>query len=305
MNDLTDPLAQTLRAESLEPIGAQATGALLSDFDRLPRVLEADELAALSRHRDLLVVDVRAPEQCIDGHIPGAVLLSYDNLVQQRGAVVGSLPDANQLSRVLSGIGLDQSQHVVAYDDDKGSHAARLLWTLDVIGHDNYSLLNGGFAAWDEQDLPIAETPRNPKRSSYRAVVQADRWADYDYVLSRLDCADTILLDARSPEEFRGENIRAARGGRIPGAVNFEWSLALDLLDNGRLRGDAELVSLFGDAGVTRDKEIIVYCHSHHRSSHTYLALKQLGFSRVRAYAGSWSEWGNREDAPIEVEIAR
>lgn len=230
-------------------------------------------------------------------------MLDYSDLVLKQEKAVGLLPEAARLSRVLSDIGLDQNRHVVAYNDDNGSHAARLLWTLDVVGHRNYSLLNGGFAAWDELDLPIAGSPASPTPSQYQAVIDEDGVADFDYVVSAIGDKDTILLDTRTADEFNGKDVRAARGGHIPGAVNLDWSLVIDLIDNGRLRRDSELVTLLHESGVTPDKQIIPYCHSHQRSAHTWLVLKHLGFPRVRAYAGSWSEWGNRTDAPIEMGL--
>ena len=301
MTAFTESVIENIQAESAEII--DLPGALLSSLDRLPPVIEAGELAELPPHNkeEMLIVDVRTIEQCVDGHIPGAIMLDYSNLVLQDGSAIGQLPEAEHLSRVLSNIGLRQNHHVIAYNDDNGSHAARLLWTLDVIGHRNYSLLNGGFAAWDELDLPIAETPAVPVRSEYHAVIEKDGVADFDYVLSTLGTSDTILLDTRTPDEFNGKDIRAERGGHIPGAINLDWSLAIDLIDNGRIRHDSELITLLHESGVTPDKQIIPYCHSHQRSAHTWLVLKHLGFPRVRAYAGSWSEWGNRADAPVEV----
>jgi len=298
---LTESVIENIQAEPAEVI--DLPGALFSSLDRLSPIIEAGELAELPPHKreELLIIDVRPIKQCVDAHIPGALMLDYSDLVLQDGPAIGLLPEAAHLSRVLSNIGLRHNHHVIAYNDDNGSHAARLLWTLDIIGHRNYSLLNGGFAAWDELDLPIAETPALPVRSEYHTFVEEDGLADFDYVMSALGTSDTILLDTRSSDEFNGKDIRAARGGHIPGAINFDWSLAIDLIDNGRLRDDAELITLLYESGLTPDKQIIPYCHSHQRSAHTWLVLKHLGFPRVRPYAGSWSEWGNRDDAPVEV----
>ena len=297
---LLDPVVESIEGDSIPLINSPLTS-VLNQIDRLPLVLEADEVNSLRLRDDLLIVDVRTLEQCIDGHIPGAVMLEYPDLVVKRGEATGTLPAQAHLSRVLSDIGLSRHRHVVAYNDDNGSHAARLLWTLEILGHRNYSLLNGGFAAWDELDLPVAAAPEHPVKSSYTATLQNDSWADFDYVLSKIGNTDTLILDTRSPEEYRGENVKAARGGHIPGAVNVDWTLAIDLIDNGRLRSDAELIAVLKEAGVTPDKEIIPYCHTHQRSAHTSFVLKHLGFPRVRAYPGSWSEWGNRIDAPIQT----
>ena len=286
-------------ASRRETLPIDSAGQILSG--NAPVVIEAETLAGMRQSKELLIVDVRSPEQCLDGHIPGAVMLEYSALVTQSGHASGLLPPATQLSHILSAIGLTNDRHVVAYNDDNGSHAARLLWTLEVIGHNGYSLLNGGFAAWDELDLPIATAPERPAASDYYAVVHAHKYADYDYVREKIDDADTVLLDTRSAEEYHGKEQRAARAGHIPGAINFDWSLAIDQLDNGRLLHADELAARLGQLGVTPDKEIIPYCHTHQRSAHTSLVLKHLGFPRVRAYAGSWSEWGNRADAPVAI----
>lgn len=301
MTLFTETISDRVQTESADFIDLSVPDARYARTIDLPTVIEAENLSQLEQHDNLLIVDVRSPEQCVDGHIPGAVLLDYSTLVAKQGSAAGMLPATAQLSRALSSIGLTQDCHVVAYNDDNGSHAARLLWTLDVIGHSGYSLLNGGFAAWDECDLPVVSEPRPPTPTDYHAVVQAHKYADFDYVLGKIGDAGVVLLDTRSPDEYHGRQVRAERGGHIPGAVNFDWTLAIDQIDNGRLLGDDELVGLLDELGVTPDKEIIPYCQTHHRSAHTSFVLNHLGFSRVRAYAGSWSEWGNRSGAPVEL----
>ena len=273
---------------------------LFRDVPAIPLVLEASDLAAHMGHEDILIVDVRRPETCIDGHIPGAVSLVYQDLLRDNGLAKGLLPTSTRLSALFSGIGLSPGRHVVAYDDDSGAGAARLLWTLDVLGHRSFSLLNGGFSAWDEADLPISETLATPSASNFCAIEVDDGVADFDYVLANLGNTDVVFVDTRTHEEYSGEIVRATRGGHIPGAVNFDWTEAIDPHDNHRLRSDDELRAMLAVRGITADKEIVAYCQTHHRSSHTYIMLKHLGYTRVRGYVGSWSEWGNRIDAPIE-----
>lgn len=301
MTALTESIFEQAQSEAAEVVNLTIPSTIRAKLDTPPAIIEAGELAEIKQNSNLLIIDVRSLEQCVDGHIPGAVMLEYSELVARREQGTGLLPSAVELSQVLSRIGLKHDRHVVAYNDDNGSHAARLLWTLEVIGHYDYSLLNGGFAAWDELDLPVLAEPKQPTASDYKAVIQTHKYADFDYVMAKLDHPGTVLLDTRSVEEYNGEQVKAKRGGHIPGAVNIDWSLAVDLLDNGRLRDDAELVALLHQRGVTPDKEIIPYCHTHQRSAHTSLILKHLGFPRVRAYAGSWSEWGNRSGAPVEL----
>jgi thiosulfate/3-mercaptopyruvate sulfurtransferase len=124
--------------------------------------------------------------------------------------------------------------------------------------------------------------------------------ADKSYILSRLGQADLALLDTRSPGEYRGLDVRAARGGHIPGAVNMNWTTAMDQARQLRFKADGELRALLEGLGVTPDKEVIVYCQTHHRSAHTYMVLKHLGYPRIRGYPGAWSEWGNDAALPVE-----
>ena len=120
-------------------------------------------------------------------------------------------------------------------------------------------------------------------------------WRDVHAALGR---ADTVILDARSDGEFCGTTIRAARGGAIPGAVHVEWTR--NLTPEGEFKPAAELKAMYEAAGVTPDREVITYCQGGYRAAHSYLALRLLGYPRVRNYIGSWKEWGDREELPIE-----
>lgn len=267
----------------------------------LPLIVEPEQLRERLGARELLVVDLCRPEVYAAVHVPGAVHLDYSAIIASRPPVGGLLPDAEALARVLSGIGLTPERQVVAYDDEGGGKAARLLWTLDVLGHGGHSLLNGGLHAWANEGHPVSNEPAMHDASAYTVHIGADHRAEKDYILARLDDADMVLLDTRTPQEYRGESIRARRGGHIPGAVNLDWVLAMDQSRNLRLRPEAELRALLDERGVTPDKEVVTYCQTHHRSSHTYVVLKALGFPRLRGYPGAWSEWGNLPDTPVEV----
>ena len=264
----------------------------------LPLLVEAAQLEQHLNDPGLLLVDMR--NGYAQGHIPGAVNLNYGDLIQARPPAMGLLPDEQTLSTVLSRIGLTAETHVVAYDDEGNGRAGRLLWTLDVLGHTHKSLLNGGLQAWMAAGKPLQQDIVAPTPSTYQACfANADAAADKDYILSRLGQADLALLDVRSPAEYQGLDVRAARGGHIPGAVNMNWTEAMDPANQLRFKPDDTLQSMLQDLGVTPDKEVIVYCQTHHRSSHTYVVLKHLGYEKVRGYAGAWSEWGNDSDLPL------
>ena len=268
---------------------------------RLPLVVEPEALAAALAGGGLLVVDLRKPEPYRQGHLPGAVQLDYARLVSGERPAPGRLPAAARLSEALSGIGFRPGMHVVACDDEGGGHAARLLWTLHVLGHPGGSLLHGGFPGWAAEGLPTTTRPSPPAPSAYRAVPTGEAVADAAGVQARLGDPGVVFLDARSPEEYAGRDRRALRGGHIPGAVNLNWLDTLDEARHRRLRPEPELRTMLEARGITPDKEVIAYCQTHHRSSHSYLMLKSLGYPWVRGYPGSWAEWGNREDLPIET----
>ncbi|MEM7207946.1 MAG: sulfurtransferase [Pseudomonadota bacterium] len=268
---------------------------------RVPSVIEAGDLAGMNKRDDILIVDLRSSDRRVGEYIPGAVLLPYENLVRSDGKAEGLEPEIESLLAVLSAIGLRDESWVIAYDDDNGTRASRLLWLLNAIGHRTYSLLNGGFSAWRDGNYPLVAESAEPQSTDYYAAYKPEAFADRAYVRRNLNNPDVILLDARSAPEFDGSDIRATRGGHIPGAINFEWSLAVDVADYGRLREPAVIARQLRERGITPDREIVVYCQTHHRSSLSFIALKHAGYTRVRAYPGSWSEWGNRRDTPIAI----
>lgn len=267
----------------------------------LPLLLEPEALEPLLGSPDLLLVDLSRAEIHAQYHIPGAVPLEYGRIVRMAPPVGGLLPDEAQLSAVLSAIGLTPGHHVVAYDDEGGGKACRLLWTLEALGHTRYSLLNGGLHAWANEGHELTREPVQPTPSHYDARYAADAGvsADATYILKHLGDDSHALLDARSALEYRGLQRYSARGGHIPGAVHFEWTEAMDQGRNLRLRPAAELRTQLEGLGITPDKTVVAYCQTHHRSAHTWFMLKWLGYA-ARGYEGSWSDWGNREDTPVE-----
>jgi len=266
----------------------------------LPLLLEPEHLERCLAAPGLLIVDMRSPELYVRGHIPGAIQLNYTSLIQAVPPAMGLMAGLDRLSAVFSAIGLAPDRPVVAYDDEGGGRASRLLWTLDVLGQRQGSLLDGGLPAWVAERWPLQAGAVRPTPGQYQAVLaNPAASADKDYILSRLGQSDLALLDTRSPAEYQGIEVRAARGGHIPGAVNLNWTEAMDPNRQRRFKPAAELRRRLEDIGVTPDKEVIVYCQTHHRSAHTYMVLKYLGYPRVRGYAGAWSEWGNDPTLPV------
>jgi thiosulfate/3-mercaptopyruvate sulfurtransferase len=265
----------------------------------LPLVVEPEELQAALTCEEILIVDLSPPYH--QSHVPNSVHLDYARLIRSRPPITGLLPEPEQLSALFSSLGLTTDRHVVAYDDEGGGKACRLLWTLDVAGHERFSLLNGGLNAWLNEHHLTSKLRRDVATSSYRAHINDKVIANKRYILDHLYEPTTVVVDCRSPSEYAGHDVRAQRGGHIPGAVNMEWTRAIDQHRNLRIKSPYKLRSLFAAAGVTPDKEIITYCHSHRRSAFGYFVLRSLGYPRIRGYPGSWSEWGNDPHTPIEL----
>jgi thiosulfate/3-mercaptopyruvate sulfurtransferase len=266
----------------------------------LPSLVEPDTLEASMGQDNILIVDMNKAETYLKMHIPGAVQLEYLHIIASRRPVMGLVPDDETLTAVFSSLGIDADTHVVAYDDEGGGRAARLLWTLEVTGHTRTSLLNGGLHSWANEGHPLDKTPVPPQARTFHVNRNIGPSADSSYIMEQLDNADCRLLDVRSPEEYCGLKRFAERAGHIPGAVNLNWTEAIDTSRNMRFKPDEVLQALLTPLGITPDREIIVYCQTHHRSAHSYLVLKHLGYERIKGYPGSWSDWGNNPELPVE-----
>lgn len=275
----------------------------------LPLLLEPDELESLMDSPDsgskILIIDLCNPTHYAQAHIPGAIHLNYPQIVAVNNPVMGLLPDKETLNQLFSSIGLTKDRYVIAYDDEGGGRAARLIWTLDAVGHKHACLLNGGLHAWLKEGHPYVNTENKTQASHYdiakNELPDNNPVADKEYILDNLNNENVLLLDSRSPEEYRGEKKFAARAGRIPGAVNLDWLLVMDKDNNMRLKPENELRKLLADSGASNDKTIVTYCQTHHRSALVYFVLKLLGFKHIKGYHGSWSDWGNQENTPVET----
>lgn len=267
-------------------------------FSNLPLIIEPDDLATRLDASELILVDLTSAARYAEGHLPGARFVDPKQTQMGQPPAPGRLPDQAQLEAMFAALGHRPDAVYVVYDDEGGGWAGRFIWLLDIIGHTRYHYLNGGLHAWRSEGRPLStETPPPCTHSVSLKLLEAPA-ASREYIESRLGADDLVIWDARSPEEYRGEKVLAARAGHMPGAINFEWTAGMDPARALRIRED--IAEHLLQLGISPDKEIITHCQTHHRSGFTYLLAKALGYPRVKAYAGSWGEWGNLPDTPIQ-----
>ncbi|MGM0562785.1 MAG: sulfurtransferase [Pseudomonadota bacterium] len=265
----------------------------------LPPIAEPGDLAQVLDQSGLIILDLRAEENYLHGHIPNALPFELGEIVQSEPPLGGLLPTEEQMSSALSRIGFTGNEHIVAVDDNGGPQAARLVWTLEAFGIDRASMINGGMAAWKAEIEAIDQTPETAEPQDYRARYQGRNVLNRQDLMERLDDATLQIIDARSAGEYRGEDVRSARGGHIPGAIHLEWTELKDPCQL-KFRPLNEIQAVLDHAGITRDKDCVAYCQTHMRSSVVCVALRALGYDRVMGYPGAWSDWGNCEDTPVE-----
>jgi len=248
-----------------------------------------------------LIVHVSSLEAFASAHIPGAVLLTPGELILGTPPAVGKIAEPEQLANALQRIGYRPDQNIVVYDDEGGGWAGRFIWTLDVIGHDNWQYIDGGLHAWAAADGAIETGPpaSSPTPEAPRLAYNQDLIAKCDDLIGAVASPDQNLAvwDARSLAEHLGQRSGSARAGRIPGSAHLDWLDVMDRENNLCLRKD--LQACLTERGITPDKSVVVHCQTHHRSGLAYLAARLLDYPNIKGYDGSWAEWGNREDTPI------
>ena len=262
-------------------------------------LVDTDWLARHLSDPDLRIIDMRnQQEEYAAGHIPGAsyVAVNHTRLALKEPGFI--LPPDYEIEEMLGQLGITPETIVVMYDEMGGLNASRLFFTLDYIDHKKMALLNGGVTKWVGEGRPLSKEVPPVKAAVYRVRTETRRVASSRWILANLGKPYLSLVDARSPKEFSGEDVRAKRGGHIPGAVNIEWTQNLKA-DKTFKPGD-ELFVLYEKSGVTKDKTVVAYCQTMHRAALAYFTLRLLGYPNVRGYDRSWSEWGNDARFPIE-----
>lgn len=256
----------------------------------------------------LVVAEVdEYPDLYEQGHICGAVKLHWQEDLQD--TVIRDVVTKERFEQLLGARGIGDDTTVVLYGDKSNWFAAYGYWYLKIYGHADVRLLDGGRQKWIDERRELTTDVPSPTPVSYTANDRDETIRLFrDEVRAKLHSGAVALVDVRSPQEYAGELIAppgyeqegASRAGHIPGAQSIPWAMAVN--DDGTFKSANDLAETYGGKGVTPDKEVIVYCRIGERSAHTWFVLHELlGYGNVTNYDGSWTEWGNLVNVPIET----
>lgn len=263
-------------------------------------LVSSDELSSMLTNEDIFLIDARS--DTAEAYIPGAIhFAAIPELGDPTNPIPNYLIGPEAFQEKMRNIGLNQDDNVVILDGGNSLEAARLFYALEYYGFSNASILNGGMAAWQENEYPTSGEPETVfETGNFTVEVQPARFCDYETVVAASSDTNKVVFDVRSEEEYTGEVQRAEKSGHIPNAVHLEWSEVLESDGIPYFKPAGEIQEMYSAAGLTPEKEIIPHCQTNNRGAHAYFTLRLMGYDSVRPYEASWAEYGNRAESMVE-----
>ncbi|MFT5258426.1 MAG: thiosulfate/3-mercaptopyruvate sulfurtransferase [Saprospiraceae bacterium] len=262
-------------------------------------IIEPEQAQVFIEDHSPIIVDLSQAENYLQAHIPNAINLDYSLLTHGHPPAPGNLPEPVRLQALLDALGIAKENKILIYDSEGMGKSSRFIWVLDCVGYNGYKMINGGLQSWASEDYALDSAVTLAESEEQAAItINAHPIATKEDVLEAIDAPGTVILDVRTAAEYSGQR-GGSRFGHIPSSVNLNWLDTMDPNNNQKILPAQQLLSMYEKIGVTPDKQIIAHCQTHHRSSHTYVLLKHLGFTNVRGYGGSWAEWSADMSLPI------
>ncbi len=272
------------------PQGSQDSGSQYPEGFADPIMLiSTDSVETLWEDRGIRIIDAREAHLYRQGHIPGALSVPVDRIVRFESRIEGALPPDNRLAVRFGVLGIGADTHVVIYDDKGGRQASRLVWALHYLGHPLVSILYGGFNQWKAEKRPTTQEVIPVNRNTFPMDLVPRRLATAGWIYEHLNDPEVVIVDVRVENSYSKDH--------IPGAISLPWQQLMNE-DYTWWKSAQELKGILEPAGVTKDKDVVVYSDIGQMAALPYVILRALGYPRVRSYDRSWAEWGNDFSLP-------